>query len=863
MKKVANRKVIRTLSYRTMREKKWKNLIAILAIALTSVLFTALFTVGGSMLTSFQESTFRQIGTSAHGGYKYLSMQEFEQIKAAGGFRDISCDIVAGFACNPELNAIQTEVRWAQDQAAKWSYCYPQEGRMPQEINECAVSSKVLEALKIPLAVGEKVPLNIFTHDENGQEKILEEEFVLSGFWYSNDASHAEELWISRSWLEENVSLLQENYNELAREGKHIYADGTIQAAVRFDSSFDLETQMQALTDRAGFSEDEVRISVNWGYATSSVDLTTALLGIGILGVIILSGYLIIYNIFYINVTADIRYYGLLKTLGTTGRQLRRMVRGQAFLLSAAGIPIGLLTGWFVGTGMLPALYAALETGGVRNISVNPLIFALSAVFSLFVVYLSCIRPCRLASRVSPIEAVRYVENIRYKKKERKSARLSMARIAAANMGRNKRKTTLVVVSLSLSLILLNGTYCLVRGFSFDRYVAQYLLKDMQVSHFSALNLSARERDYQALTSQILEELEEIPGVESASTVKNTYGTMELTPEMLKRYGEFYRSPEMQNDHGSWVSQLVDQAQETGEINTTNFSLDEELLPYLEALEGELDLGKFSRGGYAILISDHYSGWAPGSVGERVCVRGYRRATEPDGDPIPGPEKELEILAVADFPYSLGTRSWTLGNATLVICEKDFQELYQPEGALHACLDIREGMEEQAARAIDEWITSQHPELALTSKESLRKEFAQETNMFSVVGGMLAFILAVIGVLNLINAMITGILARKQEFAMMQAVGMTGRQLETMLTMEGLWYGILTLAVAATIGSVISYGLIYMLGRNMAFFEWRFHILPLAASVPVLGLLSAAIPVACYHAFCKKSIIERLRLAEV
>ena len=98
---------------------------------------------------------------------------------------------------------------------------------------------------------------------------------------------------------------------------------------------------------------------------------------------------------------------------------------------------------------------------------------------------------------------------------------------------------------------------------------------------------------------------------------------------------------------------------------------------------------------------------------------------------------------------------------------------------------------------------------------------------------------------------------------MMQAVGMTGRQLETMLTMEGLWYGILTLAVAATIGSVISYGLIYMLGRNMAFFEWRFHILPLAASVPVLGLLSAAIPVACYHAFCKKSIIERLRLAEV
>ncbi len=82
-KNVANKRIIRTLTWRTIREKKWKNLIAVLAIALTSVLFTALFTVGGSMLTTFEESTFRQIGTSAHGGYKYLSMEEYEKIKAA------------------------------------------------------------------------------------------------------------------------------------------------------------------------------------------------------------------------------------------------------------------------------------------------------------------------------------------------------------------------------------------------------------------------------------------------------------------------------------------------------------------------------------------------------------------------------------------------------------------------------------------------------------------------------------------------------------------------------------------------------------------------------------------------------------
>ena len=166
MKKVSNKKVIRSLSWRTMREKGWKNLIAVLAIALTTLLFTALFTVGGSMIESIQEATFRQIGTSAHGGYKYLSGEEYEKIRQAGGYEDISYDIIAGFGAGPELNTIQTEVRYAEDKMAKWSFSYPEEGEMPRKLNECAASSKVLEALGVPLRLGEKVPMTISTHDK-------------------------------------------------------------------------------------------------------------------------------------------------------------------------------------------------------------------------------------------------------------------------------------------------------------------------------------------------------------------------------------------------------------------------------------------------------------------------------------------------------------------------------------------------------------------------------------------------------------------------------------------------------------------------------------------------------------------------
>lgn len=852
MRRVSNKKVIRVLSWRTMKEKRWKNLIAVLAIALTTLLFTALFTVGSSMIDSMQESTFRQVGTCSHGGYKELTMAEYEKVKAAGGFADISYDIIAGFAVSPELNAIQTEVRYAEEKMAKWSYCYPEEGRMPENMNECAVSSKVLEALGIPLELGEKVPLSISTHDIRGNEKIIEQEFVLSGFWYSNDASHAQELWVSRQWLDENVELQQQNYVERIGETGAYSMEGYIQASLWFESAFDIESQMKELTKRAGFSEDDVHESVNWAYATSSVDGMTVILGIGMLAVIILSGYLIIYNIFYINVTADIRYYGLLKTIGTTGKQLRRMVRSQALMLSAAGIPTGLLTGWFVGRGILPAIYAALNTGGVRNIVINPWIFAGSAVFALLTVYLSCIKPCRLASKVSPIEAVRYVENIQYKKKAKKSSKVSVARMAAANMGRNKRKAAVVLMSLSLSLILLNGTYCLVKGFSFDQYVQSYLIGDMQISHFSATNFSVSDRDYQAITPEILKDLEQIPGVKAVNMPYYIGGRAGLPEDVIKKFSSYFRSDE-QKDY-LYMEDGVEQVEKSGETIGDYYCLPESLLPFLTVKEGVFDQEKFDQGGYVLLLEQmDAEKWI--SVGDKITAGSY------EDEAVPG--EELEVMAIVEMPYSISTRVYSVCGAGMVMCSGDFMDLFEAKGGLYACMEIEDGMEEQVEESIDQLIASKYPDLVLTTKGSLKKEFSTETNMFSVIGGCLSFILAIIGILNLINAMITSILSRKQEFAMMQAVGMTGKQLEQMLTMEGILYGVWTLLIAATLGNAVSYGLIYMIGNNMAYFEWGFHVLPLLVSVPVIAVISVVLPVICYHALCKKSIIERLRLAEV
>ena len=124
---------------------------------------------------------------------------------------------------------------------------------------------------------------------------------------------------------------------------------------------------------------------------------------------VIFTGYLIIYNIFQISVTGDIRFYGLLKTIGTTPRQLKRMIRQQAFLLCVVGIPAGLLLGYGIGAWLTPIVLKGTTVVGTHvTISSSPVIFAGSAIFAVITVFLSCTKPGKMAAKVSPVEATKY-----------------------------------------------------------------------------------------------------------------------------------------------------------------------------------------------------------------------------------------------------------------------------------------------------------------------------------------------------------------------------------------------------------------------------------------------------------------------
>ena len=91
MIRVRNQKVISRLSQKTLKANRVRNLVAVFAIALTTTLFMALFTIAGTLVDTFQKQTFRQVGSSGHGVFKDLTLEEKEllekdpMIKEAGG----------------------------------------------------------------------------------------------------------------------------------------------------------------------------------------------------------------------------------------------------------------------------------------------------------------------------------------------------------------------------------------------------------------------------------------------------------------------------------------------------------------------------------------------------------------------------------------------------------------------------------------------------------------------------------------------------------------------------------------------------------------------------------------------------------
>lgn len=876
---VKNRSVIRRLSFKTLWASRKRNLIAIAAIALTALLFTSLFTIAMSVNDGFQQSNFRQVGGYSHGGFKYLSQEQFLELRDDPLIKQWGLRRFLGIPREAPFHKSHVEIGFADENWVHWGFCDPIVGRLPQEgTDEAAADLKVLALLGIAPELG--APFTI-TFDVDGHETT--QTFTLCGWWEADPVAMANNVLIPESRVN---AILDETGVDPANTADGM--TGSWNLDVMLGSSLHIEKDLLKILANHGYEEGnkpgQIPIGVNWGYSGSqlfeNMDAATLFMGIAGLALIIFTGYLIIYNIFRISVTGDIRFYGLLKTIGTTPRQLKRIIRYQALSLSLCGIPLGLLLGWLVGAALTPVVIGQLS-GVVNIVSASPVIFLGAAVFALVTVLLSCGKPGRMAAKVSPVEAIRYTEAAAGKRKSRASSkRLSLLSMAWANLSRSPIKTALTVASLCLAVVLLSVTVTFTGGFDMDKYLrdvpADFIVAD--ASYFQTGNVKSYGIPQ--------EMLDQIAAAEGVTRTGKAYATTFSCQEFITE--DWFRQKRSNwGDEGS-LQWMLDMSERNGAGLMADgvqlYGMESPILDKLTVLEGDL-APVYEPGTNAIAAVYHLddydkphwdSNWA--KVGDTVTVRYIDEVEYYDpttGEAYPEDvnldtvvywyrakvyhDETYTVAALVAVPSALSYRYY--GSDEFILNEETFRRDSGTNDILYCAFDMDSP---EAEARMESWLRqrTENASQDYESKATYVEAFTGMRNMFGMLGGALSFIVGLVGVLNFFNTTMTGILSRQREFAVLQAVGMTGRQLKAMLVWEGLLYtlgaALAALVLAVTMNPMIG----RVLEKVLWFYTAKTTLWPVLAVVPVFALLGWMIPAVMYGQITRQSVVERLREAE-
>ncbi|MBO4456648.1 MAG: FtsX-like permease family protein [Butyrivibrio sp.] len=857
--KVNNKKVIRNIAYRTVKANRGISIVAAISIFLCAFMFTAFFEVTVGLVSKIGESNARQAGGTADAGLKYLNEEEYEKLTSDKKLKEVYARIMVGEAMNHELIKTPTEINYCDEKSAKESFCYPEVGNLPKEENEAVVSSIVLKALGFKAdtkddykkLLGGKFFLKI-----NGRGGEYEHEFVISGIFTGDKVSMAQTVLVSKVFQEKNAPTPEYSfYSTESGRGVDDYF-GRINADIDFYIPLDVSAQLDRVIERNNLPDD-VYTGINWGKVGGSFDLTGIGIIVFLLMTIFLSGYLIISNVYRINVYSDTRSYGLLKTVGTSSAQLRKIVKKQAVYHSIPGICAGIIGGSVVGNMIFPVIMrnGVFAESVDTKIHFDIWIYLFSALFSYITVRISIGKAMKLASRVMPMEALRYTETDNsWKRKSGKAGKFTPISFAIRNVLRVPKRLVMVVLSLSLSLVVLNSTYILVSGFDENKYIEQFVKTDFSVSDAGTDNVAMLMTNaYDGVTESFLQEIKKIEGV---TEIGNVYSVGEVFQKLNERDYARYRERLVDNDGVDTMlrNMYVEHLSEFGENNTKMltkvYGMDDYAIRNLKILKGNYDADKFKTGKY-IIVNEHDSenerSYAYFLPGETMAVNNN------DGE-----VREYEVMATVDIPYSIRIHSYVDLDAGYVLPSDEFLDFFGERTPMRTLIDTTDEAEPIVEKWMKDYTENVEPDLTYSSRAVYKREFRELTGMFNVVGILLTTILALIGILNLINTLATSVLSRKRELTMLEAVGMTKRTCRKSICLEGAIYGVLALIFGVIISVLFAAGPIRVMGEEMWFYSHSYTILPIVLAVPVVILLSISIPAVICKYISKETVVERL-----
>ena len=819
-------KMTTRVAYCNMRHYKSKNILIGIAIILTTLLLFVIPSIGKDMV-EVNFAVINKIYPTWHALYRNVDESTVMKLAAHHDVKTYGLRSDAGYM---NLEDATVSMMYMDRTGMELYKVKLKEGQLPQKENDIVVSKGILEALGQNGKIGDTITVPYQILKDDGLDYTKEKDFRICGFLADNESSKEQKQYtslVSEAFLKAEIPVEQVKYRFL------LQVNGQ-----KGNTTADYTETIQNIARQFGISEDDMNINKEY-LAANYVDPATIPVIVGIMLIVVLAGIITIYSVYYVSMNQRVREFGKLKAIGATKRQLRQIVLREEMGVALFAIPIGLLIGTVA---VKVVLLQFVEHAKDSNVLITEAykvvakgevqlyywwIYLLAIAVTLCTVYLSLMKPMRMAAKVSEIEAMRYQGGSKRQKSSRKGYQfLNIGRLTKRNLAENKKKSTITIVSMAVTGI-------------FVMMVATVL---------SCANPMENAK------SSIVGQYEISPIVESGNKEHPEYEWAEVQKNNPLNEGLKQQIEELDGvERVDVFTALKVSGGPFEEKIGTEFinGVPEE---YAEELKKGITEGNVTyeelKSGDKVILDRALLHWYPDiKVGDKLKLNIH------DGDNTF--QKEIEVAAIGEYGRGLtnynclimakeGAEKLTINNSSSyfqVIADKDYDEAL--EASLQAIVDGSGRLQMRT------W----------------KNEYDTWENAIQMTrGACYAFIiiLAAISIMNLINTMINSVHVRKKELGMMQAIGMSDRQLMKMLQLEGIFYTVGTLIISIGVGSLAGYPLFLYAKRTGMFDISTYHYPVTAAIIIILTLFVIQMLLAIFIAKSvrKDSLIERIRFSE-
>lgn len=819
-------KMTTRVAYCNMRHYKSKNILIGIAIILTTLLLFVIPSIGKDMV-EVNFAVINKIYPTWHALYRNVDESTVMKLAAHHDVKTYGLRSDAGYM---NLEDATVSMMYMDRTGMELYKVKLKEGQLPQKENDIVVSKGILEALGQNGKIGDTITVPYQILKDDGLDYTKEKDFRICGFLADNESSKEQKQYtslVSEAFLKAEIPVEQVKYRFL------LQVNGQ-----KGNTTADYTETIQNIARQFGISEDDMNINKEY-LAANYVDPATIPVIVGIMLIVVLAGIITIYSVYYVSMNQRVREFGKLKAIGATKRQLRQIVLREGMGVALFAIPIGLLIGTVA---VKVVLLQFVEHAKDSNVLITEAykvvakgevqlyywwIYLLAIAVTLCTVYLSLMKPMRMAAKVSEIEAMRYQGGSKRQKSSRKGYQfLNIGRLTKRNLAENKKKSTITIVSMAVTGI-------------FVMMVATVL---------SCAN------PMESAKSSIVGQYEISPIVESGNKEHPEYEWAEVQKNNPLNEGLKQQIEELDGvERVDVFTALKVSGGPFEEKIGTEFinGVPEE---YAEELKKGITEGNVTyeelKSGDKVILDRALLHWYPDiKVGDKLKLNIH------DGDNTF--QKEIEVAAIGEYGTGLtnynclimakeGAEKLTINNSSSyfqVIADKDYDEAL--EASLQAIVDGSGRLQMRT------W----------------KNEYDTWENAIQMTrGACYAFIiiLAAISIMNLINTMINSVHVRKKELGMMQAIGMSDRQLMKMLQLEGIFYTVGTLIISIGVGSLAGYPLFLYAKRTGMIDISTYHYPVTAAIIIILTLFVIQMLLAIFIAKSvrKDSLIERIRFSE-